>query len=204
MALKSNFESDLKKEQKLTVLLDAYYAKYLKHYSFERIHDLKRQFLGIDVIFTHKTTGESFFIDEKAQLDYINETLPTFAFELQYLKKEEKKEGWLFSVKKETQFYALVTNIFSDEEDTFTSCKITLVNREKLLKLLETKGVSQAVLDKYISCNTQTTGKLPVKELHEKKEGYLYFSTTKKAEKPINLVLKLRFLLRYGVAKELC
>ncbi|WP_262493212.1 hypothetical protein [Maribacter antarcticus] len=39
MALKSTFTADLKKEQQLTLLLDAYYDKHLKHYHFERIQN---------------------------------------------------------------------------------------------------------------------------------------------------------------------
>tara|TARA_E500000318_G_C3552484_1_gene209536 strand:- start:1588 stop:1719 length:132 start_codon:yes stop_codon:yes gene_type:complete len=42
-----------------------------------------------------------------------------------------------------------------------------------------------------------------MKELDSKYEGYLFFSTKNKAEKPINLILKLEYLERIGIAKRL-
>lgn len=204
MGLKSSFKSDLNKEQKLSVLLDCYYKEYLKNYTFKRIHDIKNQMLGVDVVFTHKTTGEKFLIDEKAQLDYINEDLPTFAFELEYTKRGVIKKGWLFDQNKKTNFYSLVTGIYNDEPKKFTSCKITFVNREKLVKLLFNKGVDEKKLRSYIKENNGHQGKLPIKELNVKKEGYLYFSTTNKLESPVNLILKLDFLLNEKVGKRFC
>jgi len=204
VALKSSFKSDLNKEQRLSVLLDCYYKEHLKNYTFERIHDIKNQMLGIDVVFTHKTTGQKFLIDEKAQLDYINEDLPTFAFELEYQKKGIIKSGWLFDQNKKTNFYSLVTGIYSNEPKKFTSCKITFVNREQLSKLLFNKGVSEKRLCSYIKENKGVQGKLPIKELNDRKEGYLYFSTTNKLEKPVNLILKLDFLLNEKVGKRFC
>ena len=87
MTHKSTFSSDLQKEQKLSVLLDSHYNTYLKQYDFERVKDMKQQLVGIDLILTHKSNGEKVLVDEKAQLDYVNENLPTFAFELGYQKK---------------------------------------------------------------------------------------------------------------------
>lgn len=201
--LQSNFASDLKKEQKLTVLLDAYYQKYLKHYDFERIHDMKRQMQGIDIILKHKTSGKTFFVDEKAQLDYINEELPTFAFELSYEKKGGLKKGWLFDTAKETQFYALVTAIYSDEPNIFTSCKITLVNREKLLGFLKTKNINIATLKDAVSKSASQNGKIKIEQLNHRTEGYLFLSRKNKAEKPTNLILKLEFLIENSIAKRL-
>jgi len=153
VSLKSTFKSDLEKEQSLAGLLDKYYQKHLKCYNFERISDLKAQIEGIDLIFTHKVSGEQFYIDEKAQLDYINEELPTFAFELKYNKGAEIKKGWLFDTGKKTHFYSLATAIYTDEPGKFTSCKITFVNRQKLIGLLETKNISQKSLEIQIEKN---------------------------------------------------
>ena len=201
--LKSKFKADLSKEKKLTPLLDSYYQKHLKQYCFERISDLKKQLQGIDLILKDKNSGKPFFVDEKAQLDYVNESLPTFAFELMYLKNNVQKQGWLFDASKKTQFYALVTSIYSDEDDVFTSCNITFVNREKLIQHLEEVGLSQKRLERIISENHSIHGKLNLKQLNPKSEGYLFFSTKNKAEKPVNLILKLDFLIKIGVAKKL-
>ena len=132
----SNFKSDLQKETQLSTLLDCLYHKHLRFYDFERISDLNLQLKGVDLIFTKKSNQKAFYIDEKAQLDYINDDLPTFAFELSYQKNGSLRQGWLFDPSKKTDFYALVTAIYSDEPQRYTSCKITMVNRANLLTFL--------------------------------------------------------------------
>lgn len=201
--LKSSFASDLGKEKRLSELLDTYYSRCLAHYDFERIQNIQEQLQGIDVVFKHKTSRKIFFIDEKAQLDYINEDLPTFAFELHYLKNGTIKEGWLFDVSKKTDFYALVTAIYEDEPSKYTSCKITFVNRNKLVALLEHMGITKNSLLGYYKNGSLPHGKLEVQELDPRKAGYLYHSKNNKAEQPFNLVLKLDYLLSNGIAKIL-
>ena len=201
--MKSNFQSDLAKEKQLATLLDSFYKKHLKHYCFERISSLDQQLQGIDLVLMDKRTSTCHYVDEKAQLDYLNENLPTFAFELCYEKKGEKKQGWLFDEGKKTHFYALVTSIFSDEEDVFTSCNIMFVNRQKLIAHLHRLGLTAAYFDKITNDLKNVHGKIPLEKLHSKKEGYLYFSTKNKAERPINLVLKLEYLIEIGVGKRL-
>jgi hypothetical protein len=201
--LKSKFKTDLSKEQLLAPLLDSYYRKQLNQYSFERIADLEQQLLGIDVILTNKKTSAAFFVDEKAQLDYINESLPTFAFELFYEKDRDQKQGWLFDASKKTHFYALVTSIFSDEEDSFTACNITFVNREKLIQHLSSLHLTQKRFQEIVLQHKGYHGKMGLEKLHPWHEGYLFFSTQNKAEKPINLILKLDYLIAVGVAKRL-
>ncbi|MFS4469039.1 hypothetical protein [Maribacter sp. 2210JD10-5] len=203
MALQSNFDNDLRKEQLLAPLLDTCYSKNLKLYDFERISDLKKQMAGIDLIFHRKRDGETFYIDEKAQLDYINDDLPTFAFEICYLKKNTLKKGWFFDIMKKTQFYSLVTGIYQDEPQYFTSCKITLVNRQKLLDFLKSRNLSMKTVEDYVAKHPKRQGKLILNELDTKSEGYLYFSRNNKAEQPVNLILKLDFLLDQGLAKRL-
>lgn len=202
MPIQSHFESDLEKEQKLSVLLDTYYTEHLKNYEFERIHDLKRQIQGVDLVFTNTVSGKQFFVDEKAQLDYINEELPTFAFELNYHKKGRSKKGWLFDTAKKTGFYALVTAIYTDEPNIYTSCKITFVNRAKLISFLGSRNLDQKSLESIIEQHPRKHSKLKIDQLDSQKEGYLYFSRQNKAEKPINLILKLNFLIENGLAKR--
>jgi len=201
--LKSNFKADLSKEKQLAPLLDSYYQKHLKQYSFERVCQLTKQLQGIDIILKDICSGKQFFVDEKAQLDYINESLPTFAFELFYHKNEIQKQGWLFDTTKKTQFYALVTSIYSDEKDVFTSCNITWVNREKLILRLDELGLNQKFLNRFSLVQKNGHGKLILEQLDPKTQGYLFFSSKNKAEKPVNLILKLDFLEQIGVAKRL-
>ncbi len=183
--------------------MDAYYQKHLKKYDFERTHDRKQQLQGIDLVLNDRLSGIPYYVDEKAQLDYVNESLPTFAFELFYEKEGVKKQGWLFDVSKKTHFYALVTSIFSDVDNLFTSCNITFVNREKLILHLSTLGLTRVFFEQLVQDNRDVNGKFILEKLCPKKEGCLYFSTQNKAEKPINLILRLSYLEQIGVAKRL-
>jgi len=201
--LKSSFTSDLEKEKQLSQLLDVYYKRQLIHYTATRVHDRRSQRAGVDIVFTHKHTNEDFYIDEKAQLDYVNEDLPTFAFEIGYYKNTRYKQGWLFDSNKKTDFYALATGIYEDEPGIFTSCRITLVNRNKLCSFLKQRKSTKLVLDDYRVAHKNTHGKLKLAELNFRTEGYLYFSKTNKAEKPINLILRLEFLIDQNIAKPL-
>ncbi|TLF46520.1 hypothetical protein [Maribacter aurantiacus] len=201
--MKSTFTYDLRKEKRLSELLDTYYSKGLRHYDFERIQNLREQLRGVDVILKHRKTQETFLVDEKAQLDYINEDLPTFAFELHYLKNGTLKDGWLFDSSKKTDFYTLVTAIYEDEPAKYTSCKVTFVNRSKLVAFLEAKGVTRHSLLDYYQNGTVPHGKMEIQELNPKTAGYLYHSKNNKAEQPFNLILKLDYLLSNGIAKNL-
>lgn len=201
--MESSFHSDLEKEKKLSRFLDECYTKHLKGYHFKRISNLQEQMEGADVIFQHKKTQCSYVIDEKAQLDYANERLPTFAFELFYEKSGELKQGWLFDKRKKTDFYALVTSIFSDDKMNFTSCDITLVNRKKLIDYLENHCLSFELIKKIVMPHTGFHGKMHLDAFNPSHEGYIYFSGKNKVEKPINLIFYLDFLHRIQVAKRL-
>jgi hypothetical protein len=194
----SSFTSDLEKEKRLSVFLDQLYLNNLKNYSFVRETHLFQQHRGVDLVFKNKRSGEVFTIDEKAQLDYVNDDLPTFAFELSYQKGGIRKEGWLFDSRKKTQFYSLITGIYSDVPGIFTSAKITLVNRNLLIGGLNERGL----FHKDISM-PETHGKHELPQLDPKKEGYLFLSKKNKAEQPLNLILRLDFLNAMGAAKRL-
>ena len=196
---RSNFISDLEKEQSFTRFLDSLYTKNLSCYTFQRVTDRHQQLLGIDVIFKHHKTGKTYFIDEKAQLDYPNKELPTFAFELSYLKDKVEKKGWLFDNGKKTHFYALATAIFY-ENGQFSSCKITLVNRQKLIAKLAEIGFN---LENAKRQRDREHGPIDLTCFSSRKQGYLFFSKNNKAEQPLNLVLKLNWLIDIGVAKRL-
>lgn len=201
MLNKSAFHADLAKEASLQPYLDARYISGLKKYSVERIFELKKQRLGIDLVFTHKISKKQFTIDEKAQLDYINESLPTFAFELTYQKNNLRKTGWFYDTAKQTDFYALITSIYKDEEE-FTSANILFVNRKLLQNKLLERGITLETLLTKLP-KTVAHGRILIPELNEKSEGFLFVSSKNKAEKPINLVLKLEWLVALGVAKKL-
>ena len=78
----------------------------------------EKQKLGIDLEYKGKNSVQN--IDEKAQLTYINKTLPTFVFELSSLQKGRITDGWfvLDSPRNLTHYYFLVTSIFLNYEAT--------------------------------------------------------------------------------------
>lgn len=203
----SHFKLDLKHEQILSEYLDRIYKS--KKLRFERIRDMDKQHQGIDIIFQHNATD--YFIDEKAQLHYLNKDLPTFTFELSYLNKHNQlKEGWLFDNHKLTHYYFLITGIFLKDNETELSnieaietLKITSVNRTKLIAHLNKIGLSEITLHAYDTAlrTTECFGKNCIPELDKKKNGLIYF-TEHLSEKPINLQLRLDYLIEIGVAKK--
>ena len=204
----SHFKSDLKQEQILSEYLDRLYK--LKNLAFERIVNIDKQHQGIDIVIQHKS--KDYLIDEKAQLHYLNKDLPTFTFELSYLNKNNQlKEGWLFDTNKLTQYYFLITAIFLKENktellyvDDIETLKISSVNRKKLVAHLEKIGLSKDILEEYDNTlrTNESYGKNIIPELNKKNNGLIYF-TEHLAEKPINLQLRLRYLIANGVAKKL-
>jgi len=207
--MKSKFYEDLSKEEFLGTYLDTFYPQIFKDSTFtvERIWDTRQQHQGIDLLL--KNDKQCFYVDEKAQLDYLNISLPTFAFEISYLKRGHWRVGWLVDATKVTQIYFLITNICLVEKDDLSAglsnIKIIGIYRAKLLALLKSRGLNQQrviALEKSIR-NNNISGKIPIPELNEKKEGVFYFSKNNKKEQPINIVLKLSFLLKEGVGKVL-
>jgi hypothetical protein len=83
--------------------------------------------------------------------------------------------------------------------------KITGVYRKELIKLLEGRGVTESYLfdmEKDIR-EKNIHGKVAIKGLNPHTEGALYFSKNNKNEQPINLVLKLKFLIGKKTGKLL-
>ncbi|MPS74540.1 MAG: hypothetical protein E2590_15515 [Chryseobacterium sp.] len=199
----STFDQDLNKEYLLGQFLDEIYAQL--NYDFRRIHESDLQNKGIDLIIDHH--GKEYYIDEKAQLDYLGHSLPTFTFELSYLKNGQWKKGWLFDENKITDHYFLITDIkvkTQNIEEGFKSCSITSVNANKLRTYLENIGLDWDTLndlDAQIR-NSDQEKNIPLRDLKEKEEGCLYFSV-QKDEKPLNLKLYLKWLIEIRVAKKI-
>ena len=203
----SAFETDLNQEQILSAYLDGVYK--VKKIAFERIFDIEKQHQGIDLIIKYNST--KYYVDEKAQLHYLNKDLPTFTFELSYLNKNKKlKEGWLFDKNKLTQYYFLITGIFlKNNKKRLTSpeeiekLKIISVQREKLIAHLNGIGLTKAKLQQYDADfrKNRSYNKNPIAELDKKREGLIFYSK-QLTEKPVNLQLRLKYLIDKNIAKE--
>ncbi|KAF2514869.1 hypothetical protein [Flavobacterium foetidum] len=204
--MKSRFNNDLSKEIMLGKYLDVIYHNLFEGFDVKRISDHEQQHKGIDLIITKNK--EEFFIDEKAQLDYLEKDLPTFAFEISYLKDGTQRNGWLFDDNKATHKYFCITAIGCNEksnpESGFKSCKITSIDRSLLINLLGSKGLTY---ERIIKINEEirsgfSEGKIPIQKLNSDEEGYFYFSKSGKSEQPINVVLKLAYLIENKAGKR--
>ena len=199
----SYFKKDLAKEQLLGKYLDSVYLEL--GIPLKRVDDINEQHQGIDL--KYKAAKNDYFIDEKAQLDYIDSDLPTFTFEISYLKDSSLKMGWLFDKSKVTDFYFLVTSIYANDKTDLTkgfkSCKITSVDRKKLINHLASIKLTASKLFEYENRfrSGRKEGKNTISEL-TLNEGLIFFSTQKK-EEPINLQLRLNYLISKGLAKQI-
>lgn len=204
--MESNFNIDLSKEGLLSIYLDGVYPNIFNGFAIKRKADLESQHRGIDIVISKN--DKSYFIDEKAQLDYLDIDLPTFAFEISYIKDGVQKLGWLYDETKLTNKYFLITAIYLNEPNNlkkgFKSCKITSVDRNKLINLLNSKKLSFSRVNDLNNQirNSNNEGGIRLDELDYYSEGKLFFSKSNKSEQPINLVLKLDFLINCGVAKR--
>ncbi len=203
----SNFDTDLSQEKILGIYLDKVYSE-LK-FDFKRITDKDSQLEGVDLQIIYK--GKNYTIDEKSQLHYLNKDLPTFTFELSYFNKQGiLKQGWLFDKSKNTHYYFLVTGIYLKGTSSLTKpedvdkVKITSVNRRKLLNFLEKLNLTSEVLNVYDDRFRKESkfGNNTIKELNSKTQGLVSFSE-QYIEKPMNLQLRLKFLLEKGIAKRI-
>lgn len=114
--------------------------------SFKRITDLDMQHAGIDVVYKHR--GLTIFIDEKSQLHNLNRDIPTFAFELSYLKQGEERTGWLLDKRKKTHGYMLCWPRGERDEygDIYLGAKIIFLSKKQLLSFLSEHGYNEMAL----------------------------------------------------------
>lgn len=202
--MKSSFLSDLDQEKILANYLDIVYNTL--GYRFRRETALSKQLKGVDLVISFN--NKNYSIDEKAQLHYLNKDLPTFTFEVSYLKKGRYKLGWLLDKNKETNFYFLITGIILHSKKLLTiqdlaSCKVTSVNRVKMLKYLSSINLTPDRLLEYDFDirDREIYGKSRIREL-PKDKGCIYFSNQLN-EQPINLQFRIQHLIQIGVAKQI-
>lgn len=204
--MESKFSQDLNNEQKLALFLDNNYYNNSNIFSdtfiIDRVSDLDLQYKGVDLIITNKDTNFKSYIDEKAQSHYINKALPTFAFELSYLKDGFLREGWLFDTHKITQQYFIITCI-QETHNQIQSCRLISIDRDKLISLLIEKNLTRDNLAKYEN-QYRTNNEYKKHLINEfgNREGFLFY-TEHLVEKPINVVFYLDYLIKQGIGIEL-
>lgn len=222
MPQKSNFYHDLGQEQILGRFLDQHYQILYPDGCLTRVSDKEPQNKGIDLIYTKQSEGRDVecYIDEKAQLTYLNKKLPTFAFELSYLLNGAMRAGWLFDQNKVTTFYFLITEIFTKDpykplthEDEIQSCVVTKVHRQQLIAFLSECEISNpdakdflinktgqtlttAVCDQLAADFREYTNTNPDKEKSIKLNDKIkIYCSTHLNEQPVNVVINLKYLI---------
>jgi len=205
--MNSRFNEDLSNEEALGRFLDTIYPTLFDGFKIQRIVDVNLQHRGVDLVISKD--GVDYYIDEKAQLDYLNFKLPTFAFEISYIKDNIEHLGWLFDKSKETNSYFLINGIYlNDPKDInkgFEKCSIISVNRCKLIHLLESKKLDLSNITRInnIIRSGIEEKSIEICELNPRTQGRFYFSKSNKSEEPINLVLYIDFLIESKVAKRI-
>ena len=206
--MKSNRIEDSKAEKEVAKFLDKNLYKKEGFLEFTRFDDKENQLKGKDVSF--KLNNKEVLVDEKAQTTYVNKNLPTFAFEIDFLRSgNELTEGWLYCKDKETEYYMLVW-IEAKKERDFVSDDITntdcvLIKREDLIIFLYDIGLTIDEINKKAQ-EIRKNEKVGKTELPNTEDCYLYYSPSL-AEKPVNLVIRKHKLLelatqRWNVKKE--
>ena len=203
----SRRRTDMAAEQELASFLDSYLYKPLleegRFTSIKRIEEVEMQLKGVDVEATTNTRVAR--IDEKAQLYYINKNLPTFAFELQFLKDAQTYTGWLLNPELLTNYYLLIWPMATTDKvrdlkkDDFTELDALMISRRKIHDFLDKNGFTCDILI-HTADQLRQQGRLG--KVKTKRSGiYYYVSDPQKyAESPINLVIGKNHLLQLADA----
>ena len=214
--IQSRRNDDMSAEAQLGYFLDAYlYSRFPQSDAFsriERMHNKADQLAGVDVRFTSKD-GVVYDVDEKAQLYYLNKDLPTFAFEIQFLRDGRATTGWLCNDSLKTNLYLLIWPFATQDTPRgirwgqFTKVDCLLIQKKRLLAMLERDGltIERMQHDAAQLRRTGHTGKATITGVR----GAYYFASDPKKyrEAPINIVVTKDRLLgiaqrRYIVTKD--
>ncbi len=211
MAAINDFITNLNEEARLGKYLDLVYPTIdsLSDFEIERKSDKKSQNAGIDLQLTRKNRYEVIFVDEKAQLFYINKSLSTFTFEISYIYKKRFwsswKKGWFFDEKKRTNTYFLITCIQGNDREEFTGFRLIRVNRKLLQDYLAQHELTEKkifIYEKKFRSNEELyKGEQPIAEI-PRSFGTFHCSFHLK-ERPINLKISLQALIDNRLGVEL-
>lgn len=199
----SRRDEDMSAEAQLACFMDKYlYSNFPNNEAFDnirRIDDKREQLNGIDVEFIGKD-GKHYCVDEKAQLYYLNQDLPTFAFEILFKRNGYDTTGWLCNDSLKTDLYMLIWPFATQDTpkgitwDKFTKADCLLIQKKRLLKMLSDKGLSiEEMLDGARRIRRSgKTGKIPIAGLR----GIYYYASNPQRyrEAPINIVISKNIL----------
>lgn len=200
----NNRSKDSKVEREIAKFLDEHlYSNKEIFKEFARTDGKEEQIKGSDIILsTSDSKLDRVVVDEKVASRYANANLNTFSLELSFIGRDGKrKSGWFTDYSKNTQYYLLgwiiKANIpYLKDKDRFDTDSITkdnierlewaLVSRQKIMKLLESKGWTLDKLARQDS-KIRENGKVSTKEFIN---GVSFRYSDAYIEKPINILLE--------------
>lgn len=219
----SNFEKDLKNEQILTQwVIDNFIS--VESEKYEVVEDLETQNSGVDFVMTSKDIfgfNLPYKIDFKAALNYIRpmkdeydnkpRKMPTFAFELSFLNREnEEREGWLFGEKyNNTEYYMLAwiwvnlpvtynksgyiaIDIDKFNYESIREVEVMIINKEKIQSYARKHNIDQeTAVEKSQEMRHNDTREVALTE--NSRFPKLHYSSFLQ-EKPVNLVIHIKDL----------
>lgn len=209
MIMKNNFNYDTISSKNFEKFLDEnFYFKSKTQesnfYNFERNKDKFADYRGIDL--TMNKGSKVYNVDEKVALYYTKRDAPisTFSFELAYFKQGVFTEGWLTNSQKQTDYYILVwahekqnQDIIKGETSQFDVAEIMIINRNKLLKCLDSEyGIDMNKLNEISTYYNRINKENGNVELLNRQypemninNQFRLFSSTDLNEKPLNLLI---------------
>ena len=206
---KSRRSEDMSAEAQLAYFMDKYlYSNFPNSEAFviiQRVYDKKVQLNGVDVEFVGKD-GSCYCVDEKAQLYYLNQDLPTFAFEVMFKRDGYDTTGWLCNNVLKTDLYMLIWPFATQDTpkgitwDKFTKADCLLIHKNKILRMLHDRGltIEKMQRDARNIRRTGQIGKIPIEGLR----GIYYYASDPQRyrEAPINVVISKSILK--GIAQR--
>ena len=200
----NNRSKDSNVEREIAKFLDEHlYSNKEIFKEFARTDGKEEQIKGSDLILsTSDSKLDRVVVDEKVASRYANTNLNTFSLELSFIGRDGKrKSGWFTDYSKITQYYLLgwinKANIpYLEDKARFDTDSITkdnivclewaLVSRQKIMKLLESKGWTLDKLARQDS-KIRENGKVSTKEFIN---GVSFRYSDAYIEKPINILLE--------------
>lgn len=201
----SRRKEDMKAEQLLTKIMDdwiwnrLYGVGNISKHTRETIKE--NQINGTD-IWLHTKNNNKISVDEKAQLYYINQNLPTFAFELGFIGQTGNiRDGWFVNDKLDTKMYMLIypyattKDITKLDYNSFTKLDCILISKNIIWKELYKVGLTKEFLLEETK-KMREKGEIGRNFFSNINWCYLNMSDPKKySETPINIVIRKEKLL---------
>tara|TARA_Y100000748_G_C15478352_1_gene481746 strand:- start:192 stop:836 length:645 start_codon:yes stop_codon:yes gene_type:complete len=186
---------DMVVEQEIAKFLDEnFYMKVNNIKDFHRHTDRDTQLKGVDCRLIYK--DNELILDEKAMSHYINQNLPTFAFELGSYQKSGYIDGWLIDDTKDTTHYLLIwiTTIGPCEKkalifkEDIKKLECLLIGRQDIINYLDSHGFPREKLIKKRDDILKQAKFGPIDKDYQ--TGFYFFNTSSLVEAPVNVIIK--------------